>query len=1236
MSTEPISAPENTPLRTELAAIAYHTLLQACQADVALWTAFVSHEGNTELHMRLFLDDDVSFSGRLARLVKNLCQDTSFAQDVPNFYWRHILPGLKEALGKSIVSEPYFDLAVDILHHDQVTQGDETGLRDFIQTLIALLWWYQHTETPPLLIADKGMAGLLRMLLAATTILKSHKHPLELEGFPTRLFRQLLFPSLNSPEYRALGHEETRAHVYDLIQTTLAPENDYEDLINSTCGALYSSANAGVDVTNARFPGNSEWLRPPSDSAGLSNLGMTCYMNSLLQQLYANLQFRKFILEQPVLDAQKQEILLKVQGLFARMQNSTELVANTSSLAGSLNVQVGVQEDVHTFYTALLSRLEERMPDHSQRLALTRFFTGKSVTQIKGQCGHVSSRVEPFTELSITVKNKASLRDSLDEFVQGEPLEGANRYMCMTCGFGGEGQLVNAMKRTCLDEVPDCLTFCLKRFAFENILDGENKVNDRFDFPPEIDMSLYKRRHLESADESREQDVFELVGVIVHQGSLSYGHYWSYARVPGLACTDPRAWLYLEDTKTTRCANGITEVQQQCFGGLTWSDGSERPESAYVLFYQRKDYIRQASIVNAVPKHLQASHLVLPTVSDLPGPVSEEIEVYNDWRLRIAALFDDRFSSFVFWLLGLFPSSTATRGSSPDSSEAMNQTDSTAVLTESGLQSKIGDLISSYVLHVLVADPTGESKLTPLLSRVAAILDARPSTASHILTKFCEDSRGFTAIVNNRSSKVRFKLFDLIETCVLSVKEHQPEDYDRLAAMVIATHSSLLRQALDSAGGRWAEYFCFAARFARMGLFETWLILDSGYLLWICEVLSMRSDVELRKKHQPLWTFWKTNTLDLSPLFDFLHDLLSGHVELNPEVDRVQPEGDDRVQAKSGWVLRDNELANLFLERSLERPRCQVWLLFQTGARWCSVRCKWNDYALGKLVGLLSGERAHPMISQFVERHLATCFELEESTIEAILYPALHFCLTRNDQSCGNLMKVLSKNLVEWEGRERRSLWFFREAYPFAPISIVDTVPTWAKEFLLAKNSQSRQAVSLWLQDHIFGPPTLSEWPELDASRIRSTRGLVKQCHSTLKRAYDLEEHRNRYEAMIDAMEHAKTYLVDLQVEVTQRRPQQQRVTNEENEGETEVAPATAIDISPGVQIECDESRSLLAGLVQLLRELRDWESAETALPTRTLNIRRSVEFEGDADGDDDELAESEVDFEDGDSELTG
>ena len=1171
--------------RTDLAVLIYMILLQASEHDVELWKTFSESHMTFALHKKLLLDQDSNFSLRLATPIQDICQDTGVSREIPHFYWNMIIATLSDALAKGDLSESYFALAVEVLHTDQTTQTDEANVRGLIERLSTELWSYQHSESLTLRIADRAMSGLLKLLGTATNILRSYKKPLQLQGLSTKIFERLLFPRLEDSERRPLIHPETRGHAYDLVQWSFEAEVDYEHLIDIARGAVQCT----LCQPTATFPGHAEWIRHPSNYAGLRNLGMTCYMNSLLQQLFTNLQFREFLLDLPKSSAPRRDVLECVQALFTRMQSSLEPSLHPSNLAQALGIQVGSQEDVHGFYSIFLGTLEDAMPDTDSKLALAKFFTGKSVTQVKAECGHVSTRSEPFNDLSITVKNKASLHDSLNEFVQGEPLEGSNRYKCLTCSADDGGQLVDAMRRTCFDDLPDTLTFCLKRFTYETMILGDSKVNDRFDFPQEIDMSPYKRSHLDDPEAPCEPDMYELVGVIVHQGSLDFGHYWSYVRVPGSLESNNAVWMCVEDSKSRRCADGIREVQEQCFGGLKWSNGNERADNAYVLFYQRKQYILQADSMNTIPKNFQLQYGILPTV-ELRDAAAAGIFKDNLWRHRIACLFDGRFSAFTMWLLDQYPSVLEGRNTKmEETSESSEGASRSSDFSDPELESKTGELIVSYALRVMLADPLCETRVGPLMSSLTDILATSPTAASHILRYFSEDLFGFTAMLHNKSRKARSAMFSFVEMCISCVRERDPDKYEEVLKVIISAHSAMIGEPLDASFGQWKEYLAFAANFAQLGMLETGIILECDYLSWVLEILCLRWDPELRKKHQTLFNWLKSNSLDLSPLFDFLFHLFSEHVDLAEDHEQFPMSREARMKTSRGWCLNAEEFHALFRGRMMGDK--EIWMIFMTACRDCTADMDWKNFAPGKLLGLLASDKSSYEILRFIETTMIARYEQEDHNLQPLLNMTLHLCLNRSDQECKGPLRILCTNLTMWEQSHKLSLYFLREAYKLVPCAVVENIPVWAVNFLLTKGNVSRKATADWLQDLLFGPPPLSDNPLLDAFRIRSTRMLFAQCHAELHAAYEKEVARTRYENMIEAMQQAEVYLSNLQKEVTQRREEEQ------------------VNLGPQVVVEYDESRPVLSSLRQLLADLGEWES-ELSLPNRSIGVRRSVELD--------------------------
>lgn len=96
----------------------------------------------------------------------------------------------------------------------------------------------------------------------------------------------------------------------------------------------------------------------PDSPAGLTNLGATCYANSILQCLYMNKSFREgvFSVEPDVL--KQQPVLNQLARLFAQLHASKVAFIDSAPFIKELELDNGVQQDSHEFLTLLLSLLE--------------------------------------------------------------------------------------------------------------------------------------------------------------------------------------------------------------------------------------------------------------------------------------------------------------------------------------------------------------------------------------------------------------------------------------------------------------------------------------------------------------------------------------------------------------------------------------------------------------------------------------------------------------------------------------------------------------------------------------------------------------------------------------------------------------------------------------------------------------------------------------------------------------
>jgi ubiquitin carboxyl-terminal hydrolase 9/24 len=135
----------------------------------------------------------------------------------------------------------------------------------------------------------------------------------------------------------------------------------------------------------------------------------------------------------------------------------------------------------------LMDRVENLTMGKREEKVIKNLFQGVFANEfICKDCPHYSEREEPFLAISLQVKNKHSIKESLDSFVEGEMLEGDNAYYCEKCE-----KKINTLKRCCVKRMPNVLFIVLKRFEFNFDTMQKYKINDYIEFPMQLNMSEY-------------------------------------------------------------------------------------------------------------------------------------------------------------------------------------------------------------------------------------------------------------------------------------------------------------------------------------------------------------------------------------------------------------------------------------------------------------------------------------------------------------------------------------------------------------------------------------------------------------------------------------------------------------------------------------------------------------------------------------------------------------------------
>ncbi|KAK3025995.1 hypothetical protein RJ639_042152, partial [Escallonia herrerae] len=291
-------------------------------------------------------------------------------------------------------------------------------------------------------------------------------------------------------------------------------------------------------------PDPSQDLRDSLGSpAGLTNLGATCYANSILQCLYMNKSFREglFSVEPDVL--KEQPILHQLARLFAQLHASRMAFVDSAPFIETLELDNAVQQDSHEFLTLLFSLLERCLScskvSKARTIVQDLFRGGVSHVTKCSKCGNdseASSKVEDFYELELNVKGLKSLDESLDDYLSVEELQGDNQYYCESCATR-----VNAIRSIKLRSLPAVLNFQLKRCVFLPNTTTKKKITSAFGFPGELDMSQRLCEH------SQPGLIYDLSAVLIHKGSaVNSGHYIAHIKDE-----DTEQWWEFDDEHVT-------------------------------------------------------------------------------------------------------------------------------------------------------------------------------------------------------------------------------------------------------------------------------------------------------------------------------------------------------------------------------------------------------------------------------------------------------------------------------------------------------------------------------------------------------------------------------------------------------------------------------------------------------------------------------------------------------------
>ena len=472
--------------------------------------------------------------------------------------------------------------------------------------------------------------------------------------------------------------EEARKAAFSLC-ITLALNNSFNFSQLVSLLLKQNDPNQTIALWNY-LPSTNERAR--TGYVGLRNLGATCYMNSLIQQLFMIRGFRYELLNAPISSVVSQSIInnpqvekkdqekliqknlqedvfFQLQQIMARLQESKRKFYDTVSFCKCYTyegkpVNPMVQMDAEEFLSMLFDKLEMTAKKHSlpEATLTQKYFSGKLCNQIiSKECKHVSETEEGFFNLGLAIKGKKNIIEALELFIEGDPLEGENKYDCSQCQ-----KKVDAKKRACLQDLPDNLIVTNKRFEFDLDYLSRLKLNDYIEFPHELDLKKYTKEYLEfkegrGAESAIREDAYyqyNLVGIVCHMGSAEVGHYYSFIRdrVTG-------KWFEFNDIRVDDFST--SSIPQKCFGGWEtvnqWDNNQkkyvsqvvQKSDNAYLLFYER------GKTQKATPEQP-----VTNPASVVPQDLFEQIWKDNLVFMKEKQIFHRTYFDFIWRLVSSF------------------------------------------------------------------------------------------------------------------------------------------------------------------------------------------------------------------------------------------------------------------------------------------------------------------------------------------------------------------------------------------------------------------------------------------------------------------------------------------------------------------------------------------------------------------------------------------------------
>jgi ubiquitin carboxyl-terminal hydrolase 34 len=424
--------------------------------------------------------------------------------------------------------------------------------------------------------------------------------------------------------------------------------------------------------------------------------------------------------------------------------------------------------------------------------------------------------------------------------------------------------------RTCLKDVPDNLILHLKRFEFDLIDLSRRKIYDHFAFPETLDVSPYTIDHLADPSRACKEDLFDLVGVLVHTGTCENGHYYSYIRErpsPGGVVTPN--WVEFNDSDVGPF--NPEEIGERSFGGPADGDAYMRhfkPYSAYMLFYQRRTAIEddQRRWITSVSNQ--------STKVAVPRPLEDAVNVNNAQFIREYCLFDPIHPRFLRQLYV--------------SSRAVNH----ATCTEDHEQeTKAIHLLLTHLAHTAWRQQSAGVFVDLLAPLRRSMLSCSACCEIGVRWLAADDHALTNLLIKCGQPQVRVHVRSLLLDSLRYLHGSEPASYgtegsdddmeidtstspESVLSTLIGRLRTTANETTESVRG-WDDYYLMMCQIAKLGHKETAMLLNHGFLEFCLKLFCMQQHEPFREEAPELARIMGKRTHIFNKLIAFSWKLLS-------------------------------------------------------------------------------------------------------------------------------------------------------------------------------------------------------------------------------------------------------------------------------------------------------------------------------------------------------------------------